>query len=89
MDEVEATLYDGDQLIISGVPVLIDTREGGLDAPGWHAHVALSLGVVVPPEGQLRIVTADGRSADIAEAHKAEVEGDRILYVFEGVTPLD
>lgn len=89
MDEVEATLYDGDEVLISDVPVLLDTREGGIGSPGWHAHVALALGVVVPPEGDLRLVTKDGRTAKIELAQPASVEGGRILYVFRGVTPLD
>jgi hypothetical protein len=91
MEEVEATLYDGDVVITSGVSVLIDARDakdGSTGTKGWHAHAALSLGTVVQPKDQLRLVTADGRSGDIEEIEPSTVEGDRVLHVFTGIGPL-
>lgn len=91
MEEVEATLYDGDTVIISGVAVLIDARDakdGSTATKGWHAHAALPLSTVVQPQDQLRIVTADGRAGNIEEIEPSTVEGDRILHVFTGLGPL-
>jgi hypothetical protein len=91
MEEVEATLYDGETVVISGITVLIDAKDstdGSTATKGWHAHAALPLSTVVQPQDQLRIVTADGRSGNIEEIEPSTVEGDRVLHVFTGLGPL-
>ena len=91
MEEVEATILDGDTVIVSGITVLLDVLDapaGSLDAPGWHAHAALPLGVVIEPCEAMRIETADGRSGPVALLGPPEVQGDRVLHEFTGIGPL-
>jgi hypothetical protein len=91
MEEVEATLFDGDTVILSGITVLLDFADapgGSPEAPGWHAHAALPLGVIVEPGEQMRIETADGRSGPVAILGSPTIEGDRALHVFAGIGPL-
>lgn len=91
MEEIEATLYDGDAVIISGIVVLLDTRDvpdGTTGAPGWHAHASLPLGVLVEPQEELRLVAADGRSALVEQCEEPVVEGDRVLHEFVGLGAL-
>lgn len=91
MDELEASIYDGETVIVTGVDVLLDTREapgGTTDSPGWHVHADLPLDVVIEPAEELRLVTADGREAVIEECEPITVEGDRVLHVFRGLGPL-
>lgn len=91
MEQVEATIFDGDTVIVSGVSALLDvmdTPEASLDAPGWHAHMALPLGMVIQPGEQMRIETADGRSGPVVLVGPPTIEGDRVLHVFTGVGPL-
>lgn len=91
MEEVEATIFDGDTVVVSGAAVLLDVLDaaaGSLDAPGWHAHAALPLGVVVEPCEEMRIETTDGRSGRVAILGPPTIEGDRVLHVFTGIGPL-
>ena len=92
MEEVEASLYDGDAVLISGVSVLLDageTKSGLTDGKGWHAHASLPLSLVIEPVEELRLVLADGREACVEETEPSTVEGDRILHVFTGCGPLE
>lgn len=91
MEEVEATIFDGDTVVLSGVTVLLDftdVPDGSPDAPGWHAHAALPLGVIIEPAEQMRIETADGRSGPVEICGPPTIEGDRALHVFTGLGPL-
>jgi hypothetical protein len=91
MEEVEATIFDGDTVVVSGVSVLLDVLDapvGSTDGSGWHAHVALPLSMVLEPGEQMRIETTDGRSGAVAILDPPSTEGDRAVYVFTGTGPL-
>jgi hypothetical protein len=91
MEEVEASILDGDVVIASGVPVLIDALllpGGSTDPQAWHAHAHLSLGVVVPPAQELELRVTDGRSAPVMLQGPPTIEGGEALYVFTGLGPL-
>jgi hypothetical protein len=91
MEEVEATLFDGETVVVSGITVLLDFTDapgGSPDAPGWHAHAALPLGLTIEPGEQMRIETTDGRSGPVAIFGPPTIEGDRALHVFTGIAPL-
>lgn len=91
MEEVEATIFDGDTVIVSGISVLLDVIDapaGTTDAPGWHAHVALPLGLVLAPSELMRLETTDGRSGPVTILDPPTIEGDRVLHVFTGIGPL-
>lgn len=91
MQEVEVTILDGDTVIVSDVSVFVDTVDLGVGEPdgsGWHAHAMLSLGVVLHAGEQLRLQTADGKSADVVVVGSPTIEGGEALYVFTGVGPL-
>lgn len=65
MEDVEATIFDGDTVLMSGIPVLLDVLDvpaGSSDGSGWHAHAALPLGLVLEPGEQMLIETTDVRS---------------------------
>jgi hypothetical protein len=87
MEEVDATILDGDTVLISGVAVLLDMPDTPEDS-SWHAHAALPVGLLLEPHEQMRLQTTDGRSGVIEIFETPTVEGDRILYVFEGIGPL-
>jgi hypothetical protein len=88
MEEVEGTLHDGDEVIVSGVTMLVDTEGVRADGSGWHAHIALPLGLPVVPASGLWVEIADGRSGAVALLDAPADEGDREVYVFEGTGPL-
>jgi len=91
MGQVEATIFDGDTVMVSSVPILLDVLDvpaGSPDGSGWHAHAALPLGSVLEPREQMRIETTDCRSGSVAILDPPTIEGDRILYVFTGSGPL-
>lgn len=88
MQEVEATIYDGDRVVLPGTSLLLDVPAGSSDEAGWHAHASLPLNVVIEPGEQLRIETADGRSGPVELCDDPVMEGDRVLYVFKGTGPL-
>ena len=91
MEEVEATIYDGDNVMISGITMLLDAKDapgGTTDGPGWHAHAALPLSLILEPREQMRIETADGRSGAVILDGPPTLEGDRALHVFTGTGPL-
>ncbi|HEY5467669.1 MAG TPA: hypothetical protein VIK85_01025 [Coriobacteriia bacterium] len=90
MEEVEGTISDGDRVVVPGTTVLldiIDASAGSNDA-GWHAHVALPLGMVIEPGVVMRLETTDGRSGLMSVLASPTVEGDRVLHVFTGTGPL-
>ena len=90
MEEIEGTILDGDRVVVPGTTVLldmIDAASGSGDA-GWHAHVALPLGMVIEPGEVMRLETADGRSGLMSVLGSPTVEGDRVLHVFTGMGPL-
>jgi hypothetical protein len=92
MEEVEATILDGDRVLVSGVTALLDIGGGPLGPSGeaqWHAHMALPLDFVLEPGEQMRFRTTDGRSGPVAILGSPEVEGDRMLFVFTGLGPLE
>jgi hypothetical protein len=91
MEEVEGSIFDGDTVVVTGTTVLLDALDavpGSADGAGWHAHVALPLGMVLGPGKQLRLDTADGRSGLVALLDAPTIEGDRVLYVLTGLGPL-
>jgi hypothetical protein len=91
MEEVEGTIFDGDRAVVSGTTVLLDVLDvptGSADGAGWHAHVALPLGMVIEPGVQMRLETTDGRSGLMSILGPPTVEGDRVLHVFTGIGPL-
>jgi len=52
MGQVEATIFDGDTVMVSSVPILLDVLDvpaGSPDGSGWLAHAALPLGSVLEP----------------------------------------
>ena len=91
MEEVEGSIFDGGTVVVAGTTVLLDvldTVAGSSDGIGWHAHVALPLGMVLEPGRQMRLETADGRSGSVALLEAPKTEGDRVLYVLTGLGPL-
>ena len=88
MEEVSGTLHDGQNVIVSGVTMLLDTAEVRADGTGWHAHVALPLEMVVVPGTDLWIELADGRSGPVSLQEPPSDEGDRELFEFVGTGPL-
>lgn len=91
MAEVEGSIFDGDTVVVADTTVLLDVLDavsGSTDCAGWHAHVALPLGMVIEPGEQMRLETADGRSGPVALLDAPKVEGDRVLYEFTGLGPL-
>ena len=91
MEEVEATIFDGDTVLMSSILVLLDVLDvpaESSDGSGWHAHAALPLGLVLEPGEQMRIETTDGRSGRVAILDPPTIEGDRVLHVFIGIGPL-
>jgi hypothetical protein len=91
MEEVEGSIYDGETVVVTGTTVLLDVVDvatGSTDGTGWHAHVALPLGMVLEPGEQMRLETADGRSGSVALLDAPTTEGDRVLYVLTGLSPL-
>jgi hypothetical protein len=45
MEQVEASIFDGDTVMVSNVPILLDVPDvptGSTDGSGWHAHAAAS-----------------------------------------------
>jgi hypothetical protein len=87
MEEVDATILDGDTVLISGVAVLLDMPDAP-EGSAWHAHAALPVGLLLESHEQMRLETTDGRSGVIEIFETPTIEGDRILYVFEGIGPL-
>jgi hypothetical protein len=45
--------------------------------------------VIVPPAQELRLLTSDGRSAQVVLAGPPTIEGGEALYVFTGMGPLE
>jgi hypothetical protein len=91
MEEVEGSIFDGEAVVVTGTTVLLDVLDavaGSTDGTGWHAHVALPLGVVLEPGERMRLETADGRSGPVALVDLPTTEGDRVLYVLTGLGPL-
>jgi hypothetical protein len=91
MEEVEGSIFDGDTVVVMGTTVILDGADavaGSTDGTGWHAHVALPLGMVLEPGEQMRLETADGRSGPVALLASPTIEGDRVLYVLAGLGPL-
>jgi hypothetical protein len=91
MEEVEGSIFDGETVVVAGATVLLDVLDaasGSSDGTGWHAHVALPLGVVIEPGEQMRLETADGRSGPVALLDAPTIEGDRVLHVLTGLGPL-
>ncbi len=91
MEEVQATLSDGAETLVSDFPALLDFGDapgGSPDSAGWHAHATLPLGVILEPGEQMRIETADGRSGPVVMFDGPTFEGDQALYVFTGIGPL-
>jgi hypothetical protein len=91
MEEVEGSIFDGETVVVAGTTVLLDTLDavaGSAGGTGWHAHVALPLGVVLEPGEQMRLETADGRSGPVTLLDAPTTEGDRVLYVLTGSGPL-
>lgn len=92
MEEVEATIFNGDVEVATGVTALLDVLDsvdGTTQGTGWHAHVALPLNDVVQPGQTMRLETADGRSGEVEMLELPTLEGDRALHVFTGVGPLE
>jgi hypothetical protein len=91
MAEFEGSIFDGDTVVVARATFLLDVLDavsGSTDGAGWHAHVALPLGMVLQPGEQMRLETADGRSGPVALLDAPTIEGDRMLYVFTGLGPL-
>jgi len=91
MEEVEGSIFNGDVIIVEGTTVMLDVLDapqGTTDAPGWHAHVALPLDMIVQPGEEMRLQIADGRSGAIELLQRPTIEGDRVLHVFTGIGPL-
>jgi hypothetical protein len=91
MEEVEGSIFDGDTVVVAGTTVLLDVLDADSDSTegtGWHAHVALPLGMVLQPGQQMRLETADGRSGPVELLDTPTIEGDRVLHVFTGLGPL-
>jgi hypothetical protein len=88
MEEVEATIYDGDRVVMPGTSILLDVPEGSTEASGWHAHASLPLSTVIAPGERMRIETTDGRSGTVDLIDEPVIEGDRVVYVFTGTGPL-
>ena len=91
MEEVEGSIFDGDTVVMAGTTVLLDVVDavaGSTDGSGWHAHVALPLGMVLEPGQQMRLETTDGRSGAVALLDAPTIEGDRVLHVLTGLGPL-
>jgi hypothetical protein len=91
MEEVEGTIFDGDRVVVSGTTVLLDVVDvpaGSSEDVGWHAHVALPLGMLIEPGVQMRLETTDGRSGLMTVLGSSTIEGDRVLHVFTGLEPL-
>ena len=91
MEEVEGSIFDGDTIVVAGTTVLLDVLDavsGSTDGAGWHAHMALPLGMVLEPGEQMRLETADGRSGPVALLDAPTIEGDRVLHVLTGLGPL-
>ena len=91
MEEVEGSIFDGETVVVAGTTVLLDALDaaaGSSDGTGWHAHVALPLGMVLVPGPSMRLETADGRSGPVALLDAPKTEGDRVLYVLTGSGPL-
>jgi hypothetical protein len=91
MEEVEGSIFDGDTVVVAGTTVLLDLVDAvasSTDGTGWHAHVALPLGMVLEPGQQMRLETADGRSGAVALLDTPTIEGDRVLHVLTGLGPL-
>jgi hypothetical protein len=91
MEEVEGTILDGDRVVVPGTTVLLDIVEdplGSHEDAGWHAHVALPLGILIEPGIQMRLEITDGRSGLMTMLGSPTVEGDRVLHVFTGLGPL-
>ena len=93
MEQVEATLFDGEMVVASDVALFLEAPSGDpdmADAIAWHAHATLPLGLVLEPGSQLRLETDDGRSGFVVvETQPPDVEGARVLHVFTGVSPLE
>jgi hypothetical protein len=89
MEEVEGTIFDGDRVVVRGTTVLLDIVDvPAAEDAGWHAHVALPLGMLIEPGVQMRLETTDGRSGLMTVLGSPTVEGDRVLHVFTGLGPL-
>jgi hypothetical protein len=91
MEEVEGSIFDGDTIVVEGTTVLlddVDASAGATGGIGWHAHIALPLGMVLQPGQQMRLETADGRSAPVEILDSPTIEGDRVLHVLTGLGPL-
>ena len=91
MEEIEGSIFDGEAVVVAGTTVLLDVLDavaGSGDGTGWHAHVALPLGMVLEPGEQMRLETADGRSGPVALLDAPQTEGDRVLHMLTGLAPL-
>jgi hypothetical protein len=91
MEEVEGSIFEGDTIVVEGTTVLLDglmAESGSTASDGWHAHVALPLGMVLQPGQQMRLETADGRSGPVELIDAPTIEGDRVLHVLTGLGPL-
>lgn len=93
MEQVEATLFDGDMVVASDIAIFLEAPSddvGSPDASAWHAHATLPLGLVLQPGRQLELVTNDGRSGlVVVEEGPPTIESARALHVFTGVGPLE
>ena len=89
MEEVAATINDGDNVLVAGVTawVQITTSPGG--SRGWHGYFTLPLGAYVPLGGPYLFNTIDGRSSQILITN-VRAESDQSPQVqFRGTGPFE
>jgi len=91
MEEVEATILDGDTEVVPDVAISLDSlavADSPPDYSGWHAHVLMPLSYVLAPGKELRVRLADGRSGPVMVSGPPVIEGGQALYVLDGIGPL-
>jgi hypothetical protein len=66
MAQLTGTLSDGDKVIVSDVPMVIEPNASPSGVMGWEGEFVIPQGVIAPNPGRfLQLKTSDGRSGDI------------------------
>jgi hypothetical protein len=65
MEVLEATISDGDKVLLAGVTAWVQMTNSPGGLRGWHGYFTLPLGSFVPPGGPYLFKTTDGRSGQI------------------------
>jgi len=87
MEQVTATIRDGDTILVDRVATWIQVGESPSGLREWHGHLSLPEGVHLDAGGPFQLETSDGRSGQIIVTN-VNISSDRPTQVtFTGTGP--